>query len=76
MFNQNRFELHFTSNWAWYTMMTYLPTFINGMYKLSVSTSSLIALFPYLANTVIGIGVSSITDCFIKSGRYKYLITL
>lgn len=63
----------FGVNWAWYTMMTYLPTYINGMFKLSVSMTSLISIFPYMTDSVLEIVSSFITDFIIQSGSFKII---
>lgn len=51
--------------------MTYLPTFINGMYKLTVTMTSVISLFPYLANSLSQVLISVVTDMCIQSGKHK-----
>lgn len=42
--------------------MTYLPTYINGMFKLPVSTTSLIIFIPYVAYTLVQLIFSYIGD--------------
>lgn len=63
----------FGVNWAWYTMMTYLPTYINGIFKLSVTMTSVISIFPYMADSILEIVSSFITDCIIQSGSFKII---
>lgn len=67
--------MHFSYDWVFYTLLTYLPTFIKSIYSLSLTMTSLLSLFPYLTLAIFQIVLSYVGDFAIKSGKFR-LVTV
>lgn len=59
---------HACTNWGFYTLMSYFPSYLKDVYDISVSTASLMILFPYLFFGAIQISMGPISDFLIKKG--------
>lgn len=59
-------------DWNFYTLMTYAPTFINGMYKTTISTTTLLIFFPFMSETVFQLIICPIGDYLIEHKYLKY----
>ncbi|XP_037299293.1 sialin isoform X2 [Manduca sexta] len=44
---------HFSENWGFYTLLTFLPTFMKDVYKFETSQTGWLSAVPYLAMAVV-----------------------
>lgn len=57
---------HTAGNWAFYTLLTWLPTYMKEVLDFDVHKAGFIAVLPYLALTVVVIVSGFVADLFIE----------
>ncbi|KAK8795468.1 hypothetical protein WA158_000125 [Blastocystis sp. Blastoise] len=60
--------INFSVNWAQFTMVTCLPTYINKRFHPDSTLAGILAGFPYAAQAIMNFVAGSLTDCFIRKG--------
>ena len=59
---------HFCFNWGYYTLLAWLPSFFELALHLSVETSSLLTLVPYIAMSLMTPFVGKAADSLVNKG--------
>lgn len=59
---------HFSENWGFYTLLTFLPTFMKDVYKFETSATGWLSAIPYLAMAVTLQGAGHLADCLLRRG--------
>ena len=59
---------HFCYNWGYYTLLAWLPSFFELSLGLTVESSSLLTLIPYLAMTAMTPFVGPVADGLVSRG--------
>ncbi len=59
---------HFCYNWGYYTLLAWLPSFFELSLGLTVESSSLLTLIPYLAMTFMTPFVGPVADGLVSRG--------
>ncbi len=59
---------HFCSNWGYYTLLAWLPSFFELSLGLNVESSSMLTLIPYLAMTAMTPFVGPVADGLVSKG--------
>jgi MFS family permease len=57
---------HTASNWAFYTLLTWLPTYMKEVLNFDVHNAGFIAVLPYIALTVTVLVAGFVADLFIE----------
>lgn len=57
---------HFCCNWAFYTLLTDLPTYLKGILHFDISENGLISSLPYIAQWIVSASAGQVAD-FIRS---------
>lgn len=57
---------HTAGNWAFYTLLTWLPSYMKEVLNFDVKNAGFIAVLPYLALTIVVIISGFIADLFIE----------
>jgi len=57
---------HTAGNWAFYTLLTWLPSYMKEVLKFDVHNSGFIAVLPYFALTIVVIVTGFVADLFIE----------
>ena len=53
---------HTSSNWAFYTLLTCLPTYLKDVLNFDIKKAGLIASIPYLAQFIVSFSSGLIAD--------------
>lgn len=61
-------------DWNFYTLMTYSPTFIKGMYDISISTTTILIFFPFLSETIFQLILCPVGDYLIDHKYMSYIL--
>ncbi|XP_012544235.1 sialin isoform X1 [Bombyx mandarina] len=59
---------HFSENWGFYTLLTFLPTFMKDVYKFETSATGWLSAIPYLAMAATLQGAGHLADCLLRRG--------
>ncbi|XP_026729511.1 vesicular glutamate transporter 1 isoform X1 [Trichoplusia ni] len=59
---------HFSENWGFYTLLTFLPTFMQDVFKFKTSQTGFLAAVPYLAMAIVLQVAGHIADWLLRRG--------
>lgn len=60
--------MHFANNWAFYTLLTMMPSYMKTILGVSISDNGLYSSYPYMSLFVVGISVGFLAD-YLRDGR-------
>ena len=59
---------HFCSNWAFYMLLAWLPSYFRGHLGLSITNAGIYSAAPWLTMFIVGNGAGWIADTMVKRG--------
>ncbi|XP_063821196.1 sialin-like [Ostrinia nubilalis] len=59
---------HFSENWGFYTLLTFLPTFMQDVFKFETSQTGWLAAVPYLAMAIVLQVAGHLADWLLRRG--------
>ncbi|XP_022816205.1 vesicular glutamate transporter 1 isoform X1 [Spodoptera litura] len=59
---------HFSENWGFYTLLTFLPTFMQDVFKFETSQTGWLSAVPYLAMAIVLQVAGHIADWMLRRG--------
>ncbi|XP_063531911.1 vesicular glutamate transporter 1 isoform X2 [Cydia strobilella] len=59
---------HFSENWGFYTLLTFLPTFMQDVFKFETSATGWLSAVPYLAMAIILQVAGHLADWVLRKG--------
>ncbi|CAH2075080.1 unnamed protein product, partial [Iphiclides podalirius] len=59
---------HFSENWGFYTLLTFLPTFMQDVFKFETSQTGWLSAVPYLAMAVVLQFAGHLADWMLRRG--------
>ncbi|CAG4958814.1 unnamed protein product [Parnassius apollo] len=59
---------HFSENWGFYTLLTFLPTFMQDVFKFETSQTGWLSAVPYLAMAIVLQFAGHLADWLLKKG--------
>ncbi|XP_060801007.1 vesicular glutamate transporter 1 isoform X2 [Amyelois transitella] len=57
---------HFSENWGFYTLLTFLPTFMRDVFKFEISQTGFLSAVPYLAMALVLQGAGHAADLLMR----------
>ncbi|KAG7299633.1 hypothetical protein JYU34_016620 [Plutella xylostella] len=60
---------HFAENWGFYTLLTFLPTFMKDVFKFETSQTGWLAAVPYLAMAIVLQVAGHLADWLLSNGK-------
>lgn len=63
-----RYVIHFANNWCFYTLMTYLPTFVKSKFDIPTGYASYLSMYPFMSYSIVQLIIGFISDKMISSG--------
>jgi len=57
---------HFAFNWANYTLLTWMPSYIKNVLKFDIQKAGLLAVLPYIGNFISSAGIGFLADYLIE----------
>ncbi|XP_068630357.1 vesicular glutamate transporter 1 isoform X2 [Battus philenor] len=61
---------HFSENWGFYTLLTFLPTFMQDVFKFETSQTGWLSAVPYLAMAIVLQFAGHLADWLLKRGTF------
>ncbi|KPJ21293.1 Vesicular glutamate transporter 1 [Papilio machaon] len=62
---------HFSENWGFYTLLTFLPTFMKDVFKFETSSAGWVSALPYLAMALVLQVAGHLADCLLRRGTFS-----
>ena len=62
---------HMAYGWVWFTMTTFLPTYLSTVLKFDVSSSGLVSSIPFMGAWIAQLSTGTVVDFFRKRGYVR-----